>query len=77
MTRLIARWFRSILSHRCEIYSNTVEWMDWPDVMHGDIFNYLILTPEYTFEQLKTLLRYKAGEGFEYDGLIILFKSAY
>ena len=43
--------------------SNAVEWMDWPDVMHGDIFNYLILTPEYTFEQLKA---YKSLDGFNF-----------
>ena len=40
--------------------SNALEWMDWPDVMHGDIFNYLILTPEYKFEQLKA---YKSLDG--------------
>ena len=40
--------------------SSAVEWMDWPDVMHGDIFNYLILTSGYTFEQL---LAYKSLDG--------------
>ena len=43
--------------------SSAVEWMDWPDVMHGDIFNYLILTPGYTFEQL---LAYKSLDGYNF-----------
>jgi len=30
---------------------------------HGDIFNYLILTPGYTFEQLKA---YKSLDGFNF-----------
>ena len=35
-----------------------IEWNEWPDVMYGDVYNYLILTPSlYTHEQLKS---YKA-----------------
>jgi len=39
-----------------------VEWFDWPDVVYGDIYNYLILTPSYcTHEQLKA---YKSLDGY-------------
>lgn len=27
-----------------------VEWMNWPDVMYADIYNYLILMPGMTHE---------------------------
>ena len=42
---------------------SVVEWMDWPDVMYGDIFNYLILTPGYIFEQL---LAYRSLDGYNF-----------
>ena len=35
--------------------------MDWPDVVHGDIYSYLILMPGMTHEQLKA---YKSLEGY-------------
>ena len=39
-----------------------IEWSEWPDVMYGGVYNYLILTPSlYTHEQLKT---YKSLEAF-------------
>ena len=37
--------------------------MNWPDVMYADIFNYLILTPGYSYEQLKA---YKSLEGYNH-----------
>ena len=41
---------------------NTIEWHEWPDVMCGDVHNYLILTPSlYMHEQLKS---YKSLEAF-------------
>ena len=43
--------------------SSAVEWMDWPDVTHGNISNYLILTPGYTFEQLMT---YRSLDGYNF-----------
>ena len=40
---------------------DALEWMDWPDVVHGDIYSYLILMPGMTHEQLKA---YKSLEGY-------------
>lgn len=34
-----------------------IEWMNWPDVMYANNFNYLILTPGYSYEQLKAYKR--------------------
>ena len=31
----------------------SVEWTSWPDVIYPDIYNYLIVTPGMTHEQLK------------------------
>jgi len=42
---------------------DVLEWMDWPDVMHADIYCYLILMPGMTHEQLKS---YKSLEGYNH-----------
>ena len=31
----------------------TLEWMNWPDVLYADIYNYLILSPGMSHEKLK------------------------
>ena len=43
--------------------SAIVEWIDWPDVMYADVYNYLILTPGMTHEQLKG---YKSLQGYNH-----------
>ena len=40
-----------------------VEWMNWPDVMYADVYNYLILTSSFTYDQLEA---YKSLEGCNY-----------
>ena len=41
----------------------SVEWTSWPDVTYPDIYNYLIVTPGMTHEQLKA---YKSLYGFNF-----------
>ena len=41
----------------------SVEWTSWPDVTYPDIYNYLIVTPGMTHEQLKA---YKSLDGFNF-----------
>ena len=43
--------------------STIVEWINWSDVLYADIYNYLILTPGMTHEQLKA---YKSLEGYNH-----------
>ena len=53
--------------------SASIEWMNWPDVSYADIYNYLILSPGFTHEQLKA---YKSLEGYNHfvDGWISSIK---
>ena len=41
----------------------SVEWTNWPDISWADIYNYLILMPGVTHEQLKA---YKSLEGYNF-----------
>ena len=41
----------------------SVEWTNWPDITWPDIYNYLILTPGVTHEQLKA---YKSLDGYNF-----------
>ena len=41
----------------------SIEWMNWPNVSYADIYNYLILSPGFTHEQLKA---YKSLEGYNH-----------
>ena len=41
----------------------SLEWLNWPDVTWADIYNYLILTPGVTHEQLKA---YKSLDGYNF-----------
>ena len=41
----------------------SIEWTNWPDISWPDIYNYLILIPGVTHEQLKA---YKSLEGYNY-----------
>ena len=42
---------------------DALEWMDWADVTHADIYSYLILMLSMTHEQLKA---YKSLGGFNH-----------
>ena len=41
----------------------SIEWMNWSNVSNADIYNYLILSPGFTHEQLKA---YKSLEGYNH-----------
>ena len=43
--------------------SASVEWTNWPDVSYADLYNYLILSPGFSHEQLKA---YKSLEGYNH-----------
>ena len=43
--------------------SNSLDWIRWPEVTYPDIYNYLILTPGITHEQLKA---FKSMEGYNF-----------
>ena len=43
--------------------SNSIDWTCWPEVTYPDIYNYLILTPGVTHEQLKA---FKSMEGYNF-----------
>ena len=43
--------------------SNSLDWIHWPEVTYPDIYNYLILTPGITHEQLKA---FKSMEGYNF-----------
>ena len=34
-------------------FPSTLEWMNWPDVLYADIYNYHILSPGMSHEKLK------------------------
>ena len=40
-----------------------LEWMNWPDVLYADIYNYLILSPGMSHEKLKA---FKSFEGYNH-----------
>jgi len=44
--------------------AGTVKWIDWPEVMYLDVYNYLVLTVSlYTREQMRA---YKSLDGFNF-----------
>ena len=38
-----------------------LEWMNWPNVLYADLYNYLILSPDMSHEKLKA---FKSLEGY-------------
>ena len=45
-----------------DLEQESLDWQDWPEVVHPDIFNYLMNTPSpYTMQELKA---YKSLEGY-------------
>ena len=48
---------------RCSREPQGLEWQNCPNVLYADIYNYFIVTPSYTKEELKA---YKSLEGYKW-----------
>ena len=51
------------IAWRARAKAQFLQWINWPNVMYADVYNYLILMPGMTHEQLKA---YKSLKGYNH-----------